>query len=286
MADMLLISLARAEIAAVQQLLHTCCMYALISPRLPTYQNKRGSTGAEANLFKGSRPARALNLTRDMFSGDSLAIQLASLDELIDRTLRSGVEIAHNHAQCVAIALAYNVIHDIQQCPQLSNLHRTRHVSCAQHLASCHDNAVMSKSYMLLQADACQCFAYMLKGTTATSELPHGQPEWQFATLNVFPLRPQHKNGVKIRNWPQWQHTLMSPRLGLKRICVLATSSAGSIRVSTGSSACSLNHFCTSPDSMLTSPDSSTVMRTSTTPSLPASSPTPSGKEAAPASKL
>ena len=60
---------------------------------------------------------------------------------------------------------------------------------------------------------------------------------------------------------------------------MLATSSAGSIRVSTGSSACSLNHFCTSPDSMLTSPDSSTVMRTSTTLSLAASS--PSGNEAA-----
>ena len=59
---------------------------------------------------------------------------------------------------------------------------------------------------------------------------------------------------------------------------MLATSSAGSMRVSTGSSACSLNHFCTSPDSMLTSPDSSTVMRTSTTLSLAVSS--PSGNEA------
>ena len=157
MADMLLISLARAEIADGQQLLHTYCMYALISPRVPTYQNKRVSTGAKANLFKGSRPARALNLTRDMFSGDSLAIQLACLDELIDRTLRSGIEISHNHAQCVAIALAHNVIHDIQQCPQLSNLHRTRHVSCAQHLASCHDNAVMYKSYMLLQTALHTC---------------------------------------------------------------------------------------------------------------------------------
>ena len=43
----------------------------------------------------------------------------------------------------------------------------------------------MYKSCLLLQADACQCFAHILKETTATSELPHGQPEQQFATLNV-----------------------------------------------------------------------------------------------------
>ena len=61
-----------------------------------------------------------------MLSGDSLAVQFSSLDELVNSTLWSGVEVPHDHAQRVAIALAHNVIHDIQQRPQLSNLQSRR----------------------------------------------------------------------------------------------------------------------------------------------------------------
>ena len=57
-----------------------------------------------------------------MLSGHSLAVQLPSLDEVVYSTLRGGVEVSHDHAQSVAIAFAHNVVHDIQQRPQLSNL--------------------------------------------------------------------------------------------------------------------------------------------------------------------
>ena len=58
-----------------------------------------------------------------MLPRDCLAIQFTSLYELVDGTLRGGVEVAHDHAQGIAVALAHDVIHDIQQRPQLSNLH-------------------------------------------------------------------------------------------------------------------------------------------------------------------
>ena len=58
-----------------------------------------------------------------MLPRDCLAIQFTSFDELVDSTLWGGVEVAHDHAQGVAVALAHNVVHDIQQRPQLGNLH-------------------------------------------------------------------------------------------------------------------------------------------------------------------
>lgn len=64
-----------------------------------------------------------------MLPGDSLAIQLASSDELVYSALRSRVEVPHDHAQGVVIALAHDVIHDVQQSSQLSNLHATRALS-------------------------------------------------------------------------------------------------------------------------------------------------------------
>ncbi len=82
-----------------------------------------GRGGGEVHLFKGSRPAGALHLTRDMLPGDSLAIQFTSFDELVDGTLRGGVEVTHDHAQGITVALAHDVVHDIQQRPQLGNLH-------------------------------------------------------------------------------------------------------------------------------------------------------------------
>ena len=79
----------------------------------------------QSHLFKGSRPTSALDLTRDVLPGDSLAVQLASSDELVYSALGSGVEVPHDHAQGVVVALAHNVVHDVQQGPQLSNLHAT-----------------------------------------------------------------------------------------------------------------------------------------------------------------
>ena len=64
-----------------------------------------------------------------MLPGNSLAVQLASSDELVYSTLRSGVEIPHDHAKGVVIALAHNIIHDVQQGSQLSNLHATKALS-------------------------------------------------------------------------------------------------------------------------------------------------------------
>lgn len=61
-----------------------------------------------------------------MLSGHSLAVQLSSLDEVVYSTLRSRVEVPHDHTQSVAIALAHNVIHDIQQRPQLRDLQSWR----------------------------------------------------------------------------------------------------------------------------------------------------------------
>lgn len=61
-----------------------------------------------------------------MFPGDSLAVQLPSLDEMVDGTLGGGVEITHDHAQGVAVALAHNIVHHIQQRPQLRNLQASR----------------------------------------------------------------------------------------------------------------------------------------------------------------
>ncbi len=58
-----------------------------------------------------------------MLPGNALAVQLASLDELVHRALGSGIEVAHDHTKSVAVALAHNVVHDVQQGAQLSNLH-------------------------------------------------------------------------------------------------------------------------------------------------------------------
>ena len=79
--------------------------------------------GSAVYLFKGGGPAGALHLTRDMLPGDCLTVQLTSLNKLVHCTLGGGVEVPHDHAQGIAVALAHNVIHDIQQCPQLGNLH-------------------------------------------------------------------------------------------------------------------------------------------------------------------
>ena len=49
-----------------------------------------------------------------MLPGDGLAIQLASPNELVYSALRSGVEVPHDHAKGIVVALAYDVIHDIQ----------------------------------------------------------------------------------------------------------------------------------------------------------------------------
>ncbi len=92
-------------------------------------------------LFKGSRPAGPLHLTRDMLPRDCLAIQFTSFDELVDSTLWGGVEVAHDHAQGVAVALAHNVVHDIQQRPQLGNLHAEKE----------HQDVQLSLSYNIQQ---------------------------------------------------------------------------------------------------------------------------------------
>ena len=66
-----------------------------------------------------------------MLPGDGLAVQLAGSDELVYSALGGGVEVPHDHAQGVVVALAHNVIHDVQQGTQLSNLHATRALSIA-----------------------------------------------------------------------------------------------------------------------------------------------------------
>ncbi len=68
-----------------------------------------------------------------MLPRDCLAIQFTSFDELVDSTLWGGVEVAHDHAQGIAIALAHNVVHDIQQRPQLGNLHAKKEHQDVQH---------------------------------------------------------------------------------------------------------------------------------------------------------
>lgn len=100
---------------------------------------KRGK--GHSHLFKGSGPTGALDLAGDMLPGDSLAVQLPSPDELVYSALGSGVEVPHDHAQGVIIALAYNVVHDIQQGPQLSNLHARSGLleSCVQIMLTCDE---------------------------------------------------------------------------------------------------------------------------------------------------
>ena len=68
-----------------------------------------------------------------MLSWDCLAVQFTSFNELVHSTLWGGVEVAHDHAQGIAVALAHNVIHDIQQRPQLGNLHAENEHQDVQH---------------------------------------------------------------------------------------------------------------------------------------------------------
>ncbi len=68
-----------------------------------------------------------------MLPRDCLAIQFTSFDELVDSTLWGGVEVAHDHAQGIAVTLAHNVVHDIQQRPQLGNLHAEKEHHNVQH---------------------------------------------------------------------------------------------------------------------------------------------------------
>ena len=68
-----------------------------------------------------------------MLSGDCLTVQFTSFDELVNSTLWGGVEVTHDHAQGVAVALAHNVVHDIQQRPQLGNLHAEKERQDVQH---------------------------------------------------------------------------------------------------------------------------------------------------------
>ena len=68
-----------------------------------------------------------------MLPRDCLAIQFTSFDELVYSTLRSGVEIAHDHAQGIAVALTHNVVHDIQQRPQLGYLQADKERREVQH---------------------------------------------------------------------------------------------------------------------------------------------------------
>lgn len=70
-----------------------------------------------------------------MLPGDGLAVQLPRLDEVVHSTLGGGVEVPHDHPQGVVVALAHDVVHHIQQGPQLSNLHAMGDLSgwCMQH---------------------------------------------------------------------------------------------------------------------------------------------------------
>lgn len=172
--------------------------------------------GSAAYLFEGGRPAGALHLTRDMLSGDCLTVQLTSLDELVHCTLGGGVEVPHDHAQGIAVAFAHNVIHDIQQRPQLGNLRGDTQLS---RLSWLHHTAIEAGDTVAIAHSTvaatsypfCYCYAYgqdhtrtwriiaqhdVMDGDTCCMQSPDDMPEvlhkrTQVLELNILCAEPR-----------------------------------------------------------------------------------------------
>lgn len=158
--------------------------------------------GSAVYLFEGGGPAGALHLTRDMLPGDCLTVQLTSLDELVHCTLGGGVEVPHDHAQGIAVAFAHNVIHDIQQRPQLGDLRGD------MQLVDCHGFTIQQlKQVTLLQLLLPQLRLHLTLFVTA---------------MHMVKTTP--KLGGSLRNMMSWMvtHAVCRAQMTCQKFCTNA----------------------------------------------------------------